>query len=202
MQSSCDIWNEETSIITATECTRACVLSRSNASLEAARKLCSQYEWDGVFGPIRITSYAFDTLKNPETQDASIRNAINANLLIISTDQGDLPSSVRFWMGKFIGSKSNQLCTLVALTKLHHLDWDSPRAVREYLHAIADLERMPFAPYRFDASEADICLLADEDEGHETWNCQLDAPPPLAATAQGQVWRNRADEARPIGRAM
>ena len=185
MQSSCDIWNDESSIITSTECTRACVLFQNNASLEAVRKLCSQFEWDGVFGPVKMAGYSFETLKTLEAQNASIRNAINANLLIIATDKADLPSSVRFWMGKFIGSRPNRLCTLVSLTKLHHLDWDSPAAVREYLHAIADLERMPFASYRFEASEADIRLLADdEDEGHETWNRQIYASPPVAATAQ------------------
>lgn len=150
---------------------RACVLFESAASLQAAKTLCSQYQCDGIFGPIQIDGYAFESLKTPETHDASLRDAINADLLIIAVDKADLPRSVRFWVGKFIGSKSNRVCALAALTTLHFPPWNSLATVREYLRAIAELEGMPFASYRFEVSEGNICLLADdEDERADGWS--------------------------------
>lgn len=158
MQSSCDLRKDGASANTAAEGIRACVLYQNESSLNAARALCSQYEWDTALGPIRTANYSFDTLRNAEGQNAAVQNAIHANLLIVAVSEGDLPSIVRFWMGKFIGAKSSSPCTLVALTQSNGGQWNSSSPAYQYLAGISALARMPFASHHFETSDAKINL--------------------------------------------
>lgn len=112
--------------------------------------LCSRYEFESGVGPVATQFHRFDSLHGAGARAVALKDALGCQLLIVAAPEGaPLPRIMKFWMGEFLGLKSQGCATVVAVTRTQPLEQADSSPVRAYLQEIASLLGMPFALFRF-----------------------------------------------------
>ncbi len=93
----------------------------------------------------RANMWKFDVLQHPKLQDMAASDALEAEVIIISTHgEGDLPDGVKDWIRRWVGPKIKKPRALIALSDPPEVGVVTPGSIRAYLRQVAREGKMDF----------------------------------------------------------
>lgn len=112
------------------------------------RQLGTQYEFTNQM-------WKFDVLTNPKMQEMAVKDAVIADLIIISNHGGELPAEVRSWIDKWVVQKTNAMALVALVDRQDNEESSETASVRSYLQGVARLAGIGFFAQPRDWPERD-----------------------------------------------
>jgi hypothetical protein len=107
------------------------VLMRLDAQLEA------EFEIDGGDWQMDSGAWRFEMLGDPELQRLAVAEAVEADMIIISVGDSELPACVRSWIEQSLPLKDGRPVALVALLDRGNDTFSEPSPPETYLRRLA-----------------------------------------------------------------